>query len=278
MLSIWVLISPTTCGRTPHHTAVGQVQETLGAFSRVRLVDREFLPNFLFARDDIVVAVGQDGLVANTLKYLTDQPLIGVNPDPMRWDGILLPFVPGDLSALLPEVVSGRRPMKEITLARAALNDGQILYRVNDLFIGQKTHVSARYQILLGNKREQQSSSGIIVSTGLGSTGWLKSIMVGAASIMNTAGRNPVKTASASVFDWGTDYLCFTVREPYPSETTAAGLVFGKIPAGTELNIISQMPENGVIFSDGVEQDFLQFNSGIEAKICIAERKGHLVQ
>jgi len=261
-----------------YHAAVEQVEKTLGAFGRVQPVDRKFLPNFLFSHDDIIVAVGQDGLVANTLKYLTDQPLIGVNPDPSRWDGILLPFVPGELSALLPEVVSGRRPVKEITLAQAILNDGQVLYAVNDLFIGQKTHISARYQILLGSKSEQQSSSGIIVSTGLGSTGWLKSIVTGAASIMNAAGRNPIKTESVGGFDWGADYLYYTVREPYPSKTTAAGLVFGKIPTGTELKIISQMPENGVIFSDGVEQDFLQFNSGIEAKIGIAERKGHLVQ
>lgn len=261
-----------------YHTAVGRVQETLGTYGRVQLVDREFLPNFLFGRDDIVVAVGQDGLVANTLKYLTDQPLIGVNPDPSRWDGVLLPFVPGELPALLPEVMSGRRPVKEITLAQAALNDGQVLCGVNDLFIGQKTHISARYQILLGSESEQQSSSGIIVSTGLGSTGWLKSIVTGAASIMNAASRNPMKTGNVGGFDWGADYLYYTVREPYPSKTTAAGLVFGKIPAGTELTIISQMPENGVIFSDGLEQDFLQFNSGIEAKIGIAKRKGHLVQ
>lgn len=53
------------------------------------MIDRSLLPNFLFGDDDIVVAIGQDGLVANTLKYLTEQVLIGVNPDPHRWDGIL---------------------------------------------------------------------------------------------------------------------------------------------------------------------------------------------
>jgi hypothetical protein len=37
------------------------------------------------------------------------------------------------------------------------------------------------------------------------------------------------------------------------------------------------MPENGVIFSDGIEADRLDFNSGTEAQITIAERQGRLI-
>jgi len=37
------------------------------------------------------------------------------------------------------------------------------------------------------------------------------------------------------------------------------------------------MPENGVIFSDGIEADRLEFNSGTEARITVAERQGKLV-
>lgn len=39
----------------------------------------------------------------------------------------------------------------------------------------------------------------------------------------------------------------------------------------------SQMAENGVIFSDGIEKDFWEFNSGTSAIICVAEKKGCLV-
>ena len=39
----------------------------------------------------------------------------------------------------------------------------------------------------------------------------------------------------------------------------------------------SQMPEHGVIFSDGIEDDFLEFNSGTQAVITVADEKGHLV-
>ena len=69
------------------------VESALASCARVQLLDRGFLPTYLFAPDDVVVALGQDGVVANTLKYLDGQPLLGVNPDPARYDGILLPFL-----------------------------------------------------------------------------------------------------------------------------------------------------------------------------------------
>ncbi len=253
--------------------AYGQLE----ALGRVQVVDREYVSNFIFGDRDVVVVVGQDGLVANTLKYLSSQRLVGVNPDPARWEGVLLPFKVSDLKPVLQEVFRDRRPVKEVSMAKAALNDGQVIYAVNDLFIGQKTHVSSRYRIRLGDRQEYQSSSGVIVSTGLGSTGWLKSILAGAANIVNGISDKRIKTQQEMKLEWNLDYLYFSVREPFPSRTSQAEIVFGKVTKGRPLKILSQMPENGVIFSDGVESDYLQFNSGIEATITVAEKKGYLV-
>ena len=248
--------------------------ETVG---RVHVVDREFLPNFIFGDHDVVVAVGQDGLVANTLKYLTNQPLIGVNPDPSRWDGVLLPFQASDLRLVMQDVFRGERKIRKVSMARASLHDGQSIYGVNDLFIGQKTHVSSRYQIQLGSVKEFQSSSGIIISTGLGSTGWMKSIVTGAARITSGISNTPLQVPTQKQTSWDMNYLYYSVREPFPSRTSQTNLVFGKITQENPLKVLSQMPENGVIFSDGMESDYLEFNSGMEAIISIAEKKGHLV-
>jgi hypothetical protein len=79
-------------------------------------------------------------------------------------------------------------------------------------------------------------------------------------------------------FQWESDYLYFTVREPFPTRTTRASLVFGRVTPETPLTLESQMAEHGVIFSDGLEKDFLEFNSGTQAVIGIAERKGVLVE
>lgn len=162
-------------------------------------------------------------------------------------------------------------------MAKAVLNDGQTLYAVNDLLIGQKTHVSARYRLRLGDLEEQQSSSGIIVSTGLGSTGWLKSILAGASEVANHLLNRRISLKPTGRFEWSSDYLYFSVREPFPSKTTGASLVFGTITRREPLQVLSQMPENGVIFSDGIEADFLSFNSGVMARIEVAEKKGRLV-
>lgn len=260
-----------------YRKAVFEAQTELEPLCRIQVVDREYVPNFIFGENDIVVAIGQDGLVANTLKYLSNQLLIGVNPDPARWDGVLLPFTVTDLKLVIQDVFKMRRQVREVSMAKAVLNDGQVIYALNDLFIGQRTHVSSRYHIQLGDRREHQSSSGIIVSTGLGSTGWLKSILTGAANIVNGISENKIKLQQEKKLEWGADFLYFSVREPFPSRTSKADIVFGKVTKGCPLKILSQMPENGVIFSDGIESDYIQFNSGIEATITVAEKKGHLV-
>lgn len=260
-----------------YNDAVAEAEKVLGKLGRIEVIDRQFLPNYIFGPKDIVIAIGQDGMVANTLKYLDDQPLIGVNPDPGRWDGVLLPFQVRDLKLIVPEVFKNTRPIKEITMAKAVLNDGQHLYAVNDLFIGQKSHVSARYRLQLGNVQEEQSSSGIIISTGLGSTGWLKSILAGTSGIANQFIKSKISLEIPKRLDWSSDYLCFSVREPFPSKTTGATLVFGMITTVKPLRVLSQMPENGIIFSDGIEADYLSFNAGVSARIEVAEKKGKLV-
>ena len=282
-----------------YHRALSEAQAVLAQVGRVQIVDRGFLPNFVFAPDDTVVTLGQDGLVANTLKYLDGQPVVGVNPDPERWDGRLLPFRVGDLPKVMPEVVLRKRPTRAVTMAKAALNNGQTLHGVNDLFIGPKTQCSARYLIRSGEASETQSSSGVIVSTGMGSTGWLKSLLTGAAAITQSAGSNLAQQATADLFTvtgqngkgngklrfnvktefaWDANYLFYTVREPFLTKTTGTSLVFGRVTPETPLILESRMAENGVIFSDGIEKDFLEFNSGTQAVIGVAERKGLLVE
>lgn len=240
-----------------------------GVFQRI---ERNFLPNYLFSPSDIVVVIGQDGLVANTLKYVHNQPVIGVNPDPGRWDGKLLPFEIGDLQRAVARTEKGRAEMKAITFAEAKTNDGQRMLAVNDIFVGPKSHTSARYRLTYAGQCEVQSSSGIIISTGFGSTGWFQSILAGAMGVMGLDSH-----ALRQGFAWDERRLQFTVREPFPSRTTGADLVFGEVVPDKILEIESFMPDNGVVFSDGIEQDYLAFNSGCVLSVGVADARGQLV-
>lgn len=253
------------------------VSAALRAWGRHQVLDRAQLPNYVFAADDIVLALGQDGLVANTMKYLDGQPLVGINPEPGRWDGLLLPFEPRQIGPLLSEVAHERRAAKAVTMAQARLSDGQTLLAVNDLFIGPRSHSSALYDISLGAQHERQSSSGVIVSTGLGSTAWLKSVMTGSMALAAAAAGAP-PPGEYRPLAWDAQQLRFAVREPFPTRHSQATLVYGELnPQQPQLRLRSLMPEHGVIFSDGMEADFLRFTAGVEVVVTVAGRRGVLV-
>lgn len=257
-----------------YKASVLEVETQLRTLGRVQIIERTFLQNFIFGKNDTVVVIGQDGLVANTLKYLNQHPVVAINPDPKRWDGVLLPFQVANAHAIVKELFMNKRPSKAITFAKVTLNNGQTLYAVNDLFIGPKSHTSAQYILEVGKQKERQSSSGIIISTGLGSTGWLKSIFAGACAI---TGNQTTQSQDCS-FQWDANYLWYSVREPFPSNITGIKLTHGKINDFNNLTITSLMADHGIIFSDGIESDFIEFNSGTKATISIADKKGILIQ
>jgi NAD kinase len=241
---------------------------------KIQVMDRSLVPTYLFAKNDLIVTLGQDGLVANTAKYVGGQPIVAVNPDAQRFDGILLPFPPAETRVTLERTLAGKANVRAVTLAEAVLKDGQRMLAFNDLFIGAGTHVSARYRIHHGGKRENHSSSGIVVSTGAGSTGWLASIFNEASGILSFLGSAPVKPMG---MQWEEERLLFVVREPFISRQSQATIVAGMILPNAPLSLESQMPTGGVIFSDGVESDHLDFNSGAKASIGIAPEKANLV-
>lgn len=257
-----------------YNFALETVRAIVRPLARLQEIDREYLPNMIFGADDIVIALGQDGLVANVMKYLSGQPLIGVNPDSARFDGVLLPFEAGDLEKLLPKVIKGSFSAKSVAMGKAESKDGQILYAVNDFFVGVGNHTSARYLIRHGKIEENQSSSGIIISTGFGMTGWHKSVMAEFRGLARAFNLSPIREPS---YEWDRRELTFQVREPYPSRFTQAELVYGKVTDGESLVLTSSMSENGVVFSDGIFEDAIEFNAGMEIRISVAEQTGKLV-
>lgn len=254
--------------------ALDYIRTIIQPYARLQEIDREYLPNMIFGKDDVVIAVGQDGLVANAMKYLNGQALIGVNPDPARWDGVLLPFECGDVERILPKVFNGTCSTKNVTMGKVESKDGQVLYAVNDFFVGVSNHTSARYNISYRNQVENQSSSGVIVSTGFGMTGWHKSVMAEFAGIAKAFNLGKVPEPK---YDWGSRQLTFQVREPYPSRFTQAEIVYGQVKEQEQLILTSNMSENGVVFSDGIIDDTIEFNAGMEIKIGVADKVGKLV-
>jgi NAD kinase len=257
-----------------YRRAIETVRRGIEVGMKVQAIDRSLVPTFTFLPADLIVTLGQDGLVANTAKYVGKQPIIAINPDPERFDGILLPFLPTQVKRMVEEVIEGRGRIRAVTLAEAKLNDGQRLLAFNDLFLGAQTHVSARYRVRWNKIEEPQSSSGLLVSTGAGSTGWMSSVFNMSSGVAALAGGSRIKPMR---MDWEDRRLLFVVREPFVSRHSLANVVAGIVEPQQTLELESLMPSGGVIFSDGIEVDYLQFNSGSIVKVRAAEETAQLV-
>jgi NAD kinase len=229
---------------------------------RQALVRRADFDRFLFAPEDIVVAVGQDGLVANIAKYLDGQPVLGVNPSPDLYDGVLVRLAPDTLKSLLPATLNRDVKVQNRTMVQAQLDNGERLLALNEIFIGHRSHQSARYHIRAPNGDEEHSSSGLIVASGTGATGW-------ARSIQEATGQH----LELSPEERGILYL---VREPFPSIATRTALRIGKL-VSSSLSVISHMGDGGVIFADGIESDFVSFDWGRQVTIATADQSLQLV-
>jgi NAD kinase len=239
-----------------------RARASVSADWRQTLVKRTDFDRFLFAPEDIIVAVGQDGLVANVAKYLDGQRVLGVNPAPDQYDGVLVRLNVDALAGSLPAALHSDIATEHRTMVEATTDSGERLLALNEIFVGHRSHQSARYTIATDNVEESQSSSGLIVASGTGATGWARSIMEASG---NRFLLDPEERA-----------IAYFVREPFPSISTGTNIKAGKLSDGSLL-VTSRMNDGGTIFADGMEQDFLRFDWGQRVSIEASNRTLHLV-
>jgi hypothetical protein len=229
-------------------------------------VVRADLPRFLFEPEDLIVVVGQDGLVANVAKYLDGQPVLGINPDPARNPGVLVRHAPDAAARLLPSLADASRiECDERTMVEACVDDGQRLRALNEVFVGPGTHQTARYTIALaGGRSERQASSGVIVSTGSGATGWCRSAWLERHSTIDLP-----RPADAR--------LAWFVREAWPSPATGTEMTEGSLDGTGALHLAVES-DRLVAFGDGIEPDAINLAWGQALQVRVADRRLRLVR
>jgi NAD kinase len=253
-----------------HHAAraaITAVTSVIPAGWRRGMVERADLPRFLFEPGDVVVVVGQDGLVANLAKYLDGQIVVGINPEPSRNPGVLVPHPPGSAPALLAAAASPQADehAEQLSMAEATTDDGQQLTALNEIYLGQSSHQTARYTLTLpGGHAEPQASSGLIVSTGTGATGWCRSAWLERRSTL-------ALPAPAE------QRLAWFVREAWPSLATGTTLTEGDLTAGLSLTLSAESDQL-VIFGDGMETDSIPLAWGQAARIGLSPKTLRLLR
>ncbi|MFC8514764.1 hypothetical protein [Streptomyces sp. NPDC057257] len=243
--------------------ALAEVTAAIPLTWRQTRVERADLDRFLFAPEDIVVVVGQDGLVANVAKYLAGQPVLGIDSDPGRNPGVLVRHRPRDAAALL---TSTSRSVDELTMVEAVADDTQRILALNEIYLGAAGHQTARYRLGLENDGgvvEAQASSGVLVGTGTGATGWIRSVW------QERGGTLPLPRPTD-------DRLLWFVREAWPSPATGTTLVSGELSASASLQLTVES-ERLIAFGDGMEGDALELTWGQSVRVGVAARSLRLV-
>ncbi|THA44208.1 hypothetical protein [Streptomyces sp. A1136] len=221
-------------------------------------VERADLDRFLFAPEDVVVVVGQDGLVANTAKYLAGQPVVGIDTDPGRNPGVLVRHRCTDTAALLRAAADGG-PTEDLTMVEAVADDTQRLLALNEIYLGSPGHQTARYRLGPDGEEgpgEAQASSGVLVGTGTGATGWLRSLWLERGSTAQLPAPSDRR-------------LLWFVREAWPSPATGTSRVGGHLDQREGLRLTVES-DRIVVFGDGMEADALRLTWGQSVRLGIA--------
>ena len=247
------------------HAALEAVSSAIPTDWRRGQIERADLARFVFGPEDVIVAVGQDGLVANVAKYLDGQPVIGINPEPDYNPGVLVRHPPAGTASLLSAAVApvGEARFELRTMVAASTDDGQELVALNEIYVGHPSHQSARYRIeTAAGQGERQSSSGVLIGTGTGATGWCRSVWRERDSALE------LPRAEEPALAW-------FVREAWPSPATGTDLTEGTLGAGDRLAVVAE--SDLVIFGDGIEGDSVPLTWGQRVTMSVAGRRLRLL-
>ncbi len=213
-----------------------------------------------------MVVVGQDGLVANVGQVpRPDSRCWASTPTPAATPASWSGTARADAPTLLPAALDQRRA-DELTMVEAVADDTQRLVALNEIYLGAAGHQTARYRLGLegdGGVVEAQASSGVLVGTGTGATGWLRSVWQERGSALRLPA--PRRTASC-----GSSARHGRPRRPARPWSPASS------PASARLRLTVES-ERLIAFGDGMEGDAVELTWGQTVRVGVCGERLRLV-
>lgn len=205
-----------------------------------------------FNDKDLIIAVGGDGTFLSASHYLSNQSIIGVNSNPKRSAGFLTSTNLKNLDKKLKQISKGDYKIRKYSRINAKIfhkNKCVLTEKaLNEIYVGnaRPQHVSI-YHLNIRNKRELQKSSGILISTGTGSTAWYKSM----------GGKSFSKLSKK---------LRFIVREPLNVKTHKTKIIKGQVSAKDKLILESKI-NHCILSIDSIREYKIKKGNSIEISL-----------
>jgi len=170
---------------------------------------------------EFVISIGGDGTALSASHFTFELPLLAVNSNPKKSEGVLTTININELEKKLEEIKKDNFETEKLERIEAEINGKKIDFpALNEIFIAnEKAYLVSKYKIKIKENAEEQRSSGLIFSTGTGSTAWFKS-----------AGGKPFKPDAR--------HIKMIVREPYFGKLKKFEILEAEINEGENAEII----------------------------------------
>lgn len=223
--------------------------------SKISIALRDSLKKEYFDDKEVIVSVGGDGTFLSCAHNIDEQLLLlGVNSNPKKSEGALTSIMIWDLQEKLNEIVNDFDflTIKEYTRERVRVckKDKCVIteHALNETYMGNiNPHHPSNYEIVYNDVTEKQRSSGVLVTTGTGSSAWYYAM----------GGRK---------FSREKQQLRFRIRELFKSRLYKPTLEKGKIHQEEVLEIVNKT-HHSILAIDSIISYNLDYNDRVLIEI-----------
>lgn len=214
-----------------HERQLAMRRRVLKLLPEARVVSRQALDPAALEGASLVVALGGDNHFIFVSQLLDATPILGVNADRLRSYGGLLHIDETNLESALRRMRAGGQTCRRLARIQASVDGRPVGRATSEIFVGERgrKNMSRHALSMDGGAEEEQKSSGLLIATAAGSTGWF--------------------SYYARPFSQGARYGRWALSEAFPREARYERAE-GKLWPGQTLTVRSLNDSEGIVSID----------------------------